>query len=105
VIPKIKVDQEKLSRFCEQWEVAELAFFGSVLRNDFSVSSDIDVLVAFKVGAHPTLFSLVDMREELSRLFGRPVDLISRKGLENSANYLRRAEILSTARPIYAAAA
>ena len=103
-IPKL-VNQNDLIGFCQRWDVSELAVFGSVLRQDFKSTSDIDVLITFKSGTHPTLFSMVDMREELARLFGRPVDLVSRKGLERSANYLRRAEILSTAMPIYAAAA
>ncbi len=97
--------QKDLSDFCDKWNISELAVFGSVLRQDFKPTSDIDVLITFKAGAHPTLFHLVDMNKELEKLFGRPVDLISRRGLERSGNYLRRAEILSTAKPIYAAAA
>jgi predicted nucleotidyltransferase len=98
-------NQKDLQQFCRKWQVIELAMFGSALRPDFNSASDIDLLVAFKAKAHHTLFDLVTMREELMRLFGRPVDLISRRGLERSANYLRRAEILSTAKSIYAAAA
>lgn len=99
------VNQKDLAHFCERWNISEFAVFGSVLRQDFKSTSDIDVLITFKSGAHPTLFHLVDMNKELEALFGRPVDLISRRGLERSGNYLRRAEILSTAKPIYAAAA
>jgi len=102
---KVNLDRLKLSQFCEQWDISELALFGSVLRDDFSASSDIDVLVSFKAAAHPTLFDFVRMREELAHLFKRPVDLVSRRGIERSSNYLRRSEILSTAQPFYAAAA
>src|ERR1700739_737323 len=103
--PKIKIDRERLTQFCLRWGIAELALFGSALRKDFSDSSDIDLLVTFKPQSHPTLFDWVQMQEELRRLFHRSVDLVSRRGLERSANYLRRKEILSTAQPLYAAAA
>jgi len=105
VTPKIKIDQANLSQFCERWGISALALFGSVLRDDFSASSDIDVLVSFRAAAHPTLFDFVRMREELTRLFHRQVDLVSRRGIERSSNYLRRSEILSKAQPFYAAAA
>ena len=103
--PRIDFNRPQLVTFCERWGVAELSLFGSILRPDFSTSSDIDVLVSFKKEAHPTLFDFVRMREELGQFFNRPVDLVSRRGLERSANYLRRTEILSTAQPLYAAAA
>lgn len=103
--PKVKIDREGLTHFCLRWGIAELALFGSALRQDFSDTSDIDLLVTFKSQSHPTLFDLVRMQQELSQLFHRPVDLVSRRSIERSANYLRRKEILSTAQPLYAAAA
>ncbi len=103
--PKINIDRERLAQFCRQKGIEELFLFGSALRPDFSDTSDIDLLVTFKPQSHPTLFDFVQMQEELSRLFQRPVDLVSRRGLERSANYLRRTEILSTAQSLYAAAA
>lgn len=103
--PKINIDRESLAQFCLQNGVQELSLFGSALRSDFSDTSDIDLLVTFQPQSHPTLFDFVRMQEELSQLFHRPVDLVSRRGLERSANYLRRTEIFSTAQPLYAAAA
>jgi uncharacterized protein len=105
VSPKVNIDREGLAQFCRRSGIVELALFGSALRQDFSDASDIDLLVTFKSQSHPTLFDLVQMQQELSELFHRPVDLVSRRSIERSANYLRRKEILSTAQPLYAAAA
>lgn len=46
---------------------------------------------------------LVTMEDELESLLGRDVDLVSRRGIERSANWIRREAILSTAEPIYVA--
>jgi predicted nucleotidyltransferase len=102
---KIPIDYEKIVEFCQRWKIAELALFGSVLRDDFQPeSSDIDVLVSFAQDAHWTLFDLVDMEEDLQSIFQRKVDLVSRRGIERSHNHLRRQAILNSAQVIYAAA-
>ncbi len=98
---KIAVDSENISQFCERWKITELALFGSVLREDFSPESDVDVLVTFEPEAHWTLLDLVDMEEQLKGILGREVDLISRRGVEASRNYIRREAILASAEPIY----
>jgi hypothetical protein len=92
-----------LREFCLRWNVAELALFGSALRADFSPDSDVDVLVTFVEGSLPSLFEFARMGDELAALFGRRVDLLTRKSVESSPNYIRRKEILSTAQVIYAA--
>ena len=79
----------------------DFAIFGSALRDDFSPESDIDVLVTFDRDAHWTLFDMVDMQEELKGILGRDVDLVSRRGIESSQNYLRRKAILSSAKVIH----
>jgi hypothetical protein len=82
--------------------IKRLELFGSVLRDDFRADSDIDVLVTFAEGARWTLFDRVRMRDELSDLLGRRVDLVNRRSIERSENWIRRAEILETAEPWYA---
>ena len=72
-----------------------------MLREDFRPDSDIDVMLQFDLNARPTFSSLEDMEEELVKIFDRKVDLITREGIEHSRNYLRRQEILSSARVIY----
>src|ERR1700681_2664984 len=86
--------------FCRKWNVEELSLFGSVLREDFSSKSDIDVLVTFSPQAKLSLFDFVEMQEEMERLLHRKVDLVSRGGLRNP---FRRHEILRTRQVVYAA--
>lgn len=93
---------EAIADFCKRWQVAELSLFGSVLRDDFGRGSDIDILVEFEPGGAPGL-QFVSMVSELSRLLGRPVDVVTRSAVERSPNYIRRKEILKSAEVIYAA--
>jgi len=89
--------------FSRRWRIRELALFGSVLRDDFKPDSDIDILVSFEEDARWTLFDLVDMKEELEKIFGRKVDLLTKRAVEMGLNQRRGKAILSTARVIYAA--
>jgi uncharacterized protein len=98
-----KLPEEVLSRFCQHWKIRELALFGSVLRDDFRPDSDIDVLVTFDTDADWSLLDHVRMQKDLEALLGREVDLVSRRGIERSANWIRRQAILNTAETIYAA--
>jgi uncharacterized protein len=97
----IAIDREKIAEFCRRWKITEFALFGSVLREDFRPDSDVDVLVSFASDAHWTLFDMVHMQEELQTILGREVDLVSRRGLEASRNYLRRKAILSSAEVVH----
>ncbi|OLE56307.1 MAG: nucleotidyltransferase [Cyanobacteria bacterium 13_1_40CM_2_61_4] len=100
---RIPIDREKVADFCRRWKITEFALFGSVLRDDFRPDSDVDVLVTFAPDAEWSLFDDVDMEEELSAIFGRKVDLVSRRAVERSDNWIRRKAILSTAEPVYVA--
>ena len=100
---RIILDREKIAEFCQRWKITEFALFGSVLREDFRPESDVDVLVAFALDADWSLFDHVDMEEELSIMFGRKVDLVNRRAIERSENWIRRKAILNTAEPIYVA--
>ena len=68
------VSDDELAELCRRNHIRRLAFFGSVLRDDFGPESDIDVLVEFEEGHVPGL-RFFRLQEELSRLFGRRVDL------------------------------
>ena len=100
---RIPLDQEKIAEFCQRWKIIEFALFGSILRDDFRPDSDVDVLATFAPEADWSLFDHVDMQEELSGLLGRKVDLVSRRAIERSDNWIRRKAILNTAEPIYVA--
>ncbi len=100
--PAIKIPKERIAEFCKKWKIREFSLFGSVLRDDFRPDSDIDVLVTFSEDAKHTLFDLVHMENELKQLLGRDVDIVSRRGIESSRNYIRRDAILSSAEAVYA---
>ncbi|MBU2610122.1 MAG: nucleotidyltransferase family protein [Chloroflexi bacterium] len=100
--PKIKIPKKELAEFCRRWKITEFSLFGSALRADFGPKSDVDALVSFSPDAHWTFFDLANMQQELESLFDQPVDLISRRGLESSRNYIRRKAILESAEVIYA---
>jgi predicted nucleotidyltransferase len=102
-IANITLPHNEIAEFCRKWNVSEFALFGSVLRDDFRLDSDVDVLVSFpSYEATPSLFDHVEMQDELVEMFGRPVDLLTRGGVEDSRNPIRRQAILETARVIYA---
>ena len=101
--PHFSISQDTIEAFCKKWKVTEFSLFGSVLREDFGPDSDIDVLVAFEPDTQRTLFDLVHMEDELSALFGRPVDVVLRKSVERSTNSIRRNAILSDVRQVYPA--
>jgi uncharacterized protein len=103
VSPRIELDMDAIKEFCERWKITEFALFGSVLRDDFGPGSDVDVLVKFAPEATVTLFGLVDIEDDLTGILGRKVDLVLKRGIEESPNYLRRKAILNSAELIYAA--
>ncbi|PIG95281.1 nucleotidyltransferase family protein [Gloeocapsopsis sp. IPPAS B-1203] len=70
----IDLPKAEIYQFCRQHSIRKLALFGSVLRDDFTKNSDIDVLVEFEVGKTPGL-AIVRMEDELSHLLGQVVDL------------------------------
>jgi predicted nucleotidyltransferase len=99
----LDLSQEMIADFCIKWHINEFALFGSVLRRDFGPDSDVDVLVAFSQEANWGLLDHLRMEQELVTLLNRKVDLVTRRSVEQSRNWIRRQEILSTAEVIYAA--
>ena len=95
------VDPARLAEACRRWKIAELDLFGSVARGEAGEESDVDLLVTFLPGAEWGLLDHVAIEEDLAVVFGRRVDLVTRRAVERSGNALRRDEILGTARPIY----
>jgi hypothetical protein len=78
----IQIPQERLVNFCRQYQIRWLALFGSVLRDDFSPNSDIDVLVEFEPEARIGLVAYIETMQALSDLLQHPVDLVLRDGLK-----------------------
>jgi len=98
VNPNLKIDKDKIPDFCRRHHIQRLAIFGSALGDDFPPESDVDVLVEFALGHVPGFFTLFDIEEELSILFGgRKVDL---RTPEDLSRYFRD-QVLSVAEVQY----
>lgn len=94
---RIQVPRKKIAAFCRRNRILRLALFGSVLRDDFTPESDVDVLVEFEQGARVGLIRFAGMENELSELIGRKVDL-------NTGGFLSphfRNEVLQEAEVVY----
>jgi predicted nucleotidyltransferase len=100
---QIELHENKIVEFCQKNYIHSLGIFGSALREDFGPGSDVDVLVEFEQQNEPDLFKLVELQDELSKILGRKVDLVERRAVEKSENYIRRRHILESVEPIYVA--
>jgi len=96
---KVSIPPKKLAELCKRYHIRKLAFFGSVLRDDFKPTSDVDILVEFEEGHTPGL-GFIDIQDDLSRLLGgREVDLVTPKFL----NHRIKDRVLQEARVAYGA--
>ena len=77
---RIPIDSAKLADFCRRHHIRKLAFFGSVLSDDFRPDSDVDVLYEFEPGHEPG-WNIESIADELTQLLGRRVDLVPLKYL------------------------
>ena len=89
----------EIAAVCRRYGVRELSLFGSAARNEMGPDSDIDLIVDYLPSAHPSLFDLIGLKDELSDLPGRKVDL----GVKRSIKPRYKDRILAEARVIYAA--
>jgi predicted nucleotidyltransferase len=95
---RVSIPPQKLAELCKRYHIRKLAFFGSVLRDDFSPQSDVDVLVEFEEG-HTPGYAFIDIQDELSALLGgREVDLVTPKFL----NHRIKDRVLKEAKVAYA---
>lgn len=92
------VDETRLAAICEQYGVAELLVFGSAARDDVEHDSDVDILYTLRPGSRLG-WDIEQLADELAELFGRPVDLVSRRALHPRL----KDSVLSEARMMYAA--
>jgi uncharacterized protein len=88
---RIEIPREKIAEFCRRNRIRRLSLFGSVLRDDFTPESDVDVLVEFEPDARVGMIRLAGMEIELGRLLGRRAEMHTVKGLDP---YFRK-EVLS----------
>ena len=95
---RFEMPKEKIEAFCRKHRIRKLSLFGSVLREDFSPDSDVDVLVEFEAGQTVGLLRLAGMEIELSGILKRKVDLRTPAEL---SRYFRQ-EVLDSAEVQYA---
>ncbi len=86
--PRLNTPCRKLAAFCRRYRIQKLAFFGSVLSDDFKPTSDAYVLVEFEKGYTPGLVFFA-MPKELKKILGREVDLLTFQGVNASRNPIR----------------
>ena len=98
----LDVDRKRLADLCRRYHVAKLELFGSRAKGTSRPDSDVDLLVTFEPGQTPGLefFGLAD---ELEKLLGHPVDLLTRPRVERDENPYFKQSVLSVAEPLYAA--
>ena len=90
--PRIPIPHDQIAALCRNHSIRRLALFGSVIRDDFSDDSDVDVMVEFEPGKTPGL-KFFAIARELSALFGRRADLLTPAMLKPEA----RERILASA--------
>jgi len=73
---------QTIEAFCRKYQIQRLSLFGSAVREDFGLQSDIDVLVEFQPAARVGFLQLSRMQRELTEIFHRTVDLVPRSGLK-----------------------
>ncbi len=93
----------EIKELCDRWQIVESALFGSVLRDDFKPTSDIDVLITFAPNARKGLLTLARIKHELEDLLERGVDILTKQSIEQSHNLTRSRNILKSAQVLYVA--
>ncbi len=100
LLQRLKVSAAALAALCRNWRVAEMAVFGSALREEFGLESDVDVLVTFEPDAGWDLWDFTRFEGELRQLLHRKTDVVESSALRNP---FFRSEVMRTREVIYAA--
>ncbi|MFT4187207.1 MAG: nucleotidyltransferase family protein [Aeromicrobium sp.] len=94
----VSFDRDRLRDVCQRYGIARLDVFGSTARAEDTPQSDIDLLYVLAPDIHLG-FEFFDIEVELSEIFGRPVDLVSRDHLHPAL----RERVFDEAWELYAA--
>jgi Predicted nucleotidyltransferases len=98
--PHIAIPEETIRAFCKKWKIHSFSFYGSIMRDNFRPESDIDVMIEFFPDDRASSLNMGAMQEELEALLSRNIDLVERRSIEQSENYIRRKGILSGKPPV-----
>ena len=94
----IFLNQNDIISLSKKYYITELSIFGSSIRDDFTDNSDIDILVSFNNNSEITLFDIMELEEEFSKLLNRKVDIVEKESLKNP---IRKNKILSSREIVY----
>jgi uncharacterized protein len=97
---KVILPKSRIAEFCKRNRILKLSLFGSVMCEDFTPDSDVDILVEFEPGTRVGLIRLSGLEIELGNIVGRKVDL-------NTTGFLSkyyRDQVLAEADVLYDAA-
>jgi len=94
---RVKLTKEQIAEFCQKNHIKKFAFFGSVLRDDFRLDSDVDILIDLDYNVPIGLMEIAGMEIELSKMIGREVDLSTPDDL---SDYFRD-KVLAQAETLY----
>jgi uncharacterized protein len=100
LLPLIEARTAEIADLCRQFQVSRLDVFGSAARVvDFDPTrSDIDILVTYAAGHQTSMWDYFALRDALSDLLGRKVDLVVADAVENP---FVRAGIERSRQPLY----
>jgi len=94
---RVNITKKQIADFCEKNHILRLAFFGSVLRDDFRLDSDVDILVYLDRSIPIGLMEMARMERQLSGMIGRKVDLRT----PNELSVYFRDDVIAEAEIIY----
>lgn len=101
MLAHLSIPEAEIDAICQKHGIRRVWLFGSVLRDDFTNDSDVDILVEFAPESQPTLARLLAVENEFRKLFQRQVDLGDYEAVRSDPNYIRRSRILNSAQVIY----
>lgn len=94
----LELPLERIAEVCRAHRVRELSLFGSALRDDFRVDSDLDFLVLFEDPREVGVFEYADFELALANVLHREIDIVPKGGLKPAI----RDAVLTSATVIYA---
>jgi predicted nucleotidyltransferase len=76
--------KSQIIELCDNHKVKELYLFGSVLTDQFTETSDIDMLIQFNQFELSEYFdNYMDLKEKLEKMLNRQVDLVENQAIRN----------------------
>lgn len=75
----VQILKELKPELTRKYHVSSIGLFGSIVRDDFTVHSDVDIIIDF---SQPVGIEFVDLANLIENRIGKPVDLVSRNGVK-----------------------